>query len=323
MKRLAGICAIALIVGAIGALLAHLCLAVSNPAALLLGAILFGGIGGGFTLGLIGGERYGLKLPGKVGNDTKVDPGFLGDIFVGVMASFLGIGLASRTLKTDLFSISTVVADKSGVVTTLDNSLIELWFLNFCIAYVSGFLGLRLVKGLSERFLQETKLKDKLDQVDHNEGVTAYLSGQSALALGLVEEAEDYFKKAFKLDKGNEVRSLLGLARVYKRQGRYFEAFSTVDEAISRKSENDSPERMATAYWNRACYRALILKTSTAAGRGTVENVFKDLEESLRLKPEFRNDLTTEQDLTSVYEEGRFKELTNGLTPPVSAVQSG
>ena len=58
-------------------------------------AIFLGGMGGGFTLVLIGGERYGLKLPGTVGGtDHKYDPGYLGDIFVGVMSAFLGIGVA-------------------------------------------------------------------------------------------------------------------------------------------------------------------------------------------------------------------------------------
>lgn len=320
MKKI-GTGLIALFSGVFGASLVHLCLRESAPFTILISAILLGGVGGGFTLGLIGGERYGLKLPGKVGNDAKVDPGFLGDVFVGIMSAFLGIGLASRTLKTDLFSIPMTIADKQGLSFPVEGALAELWFLNFCIAYVSGFLGLRLVKGLSERFLQETKLKDKLEQVDHNEGATAYLSGQSSLALQLFDEAEDYFKKAFRLDKGNEVRSLLGLARVYKRQRRYAEALSTADEAISRRSSRDSIERMAAAYWNRACYRALVIKDATTLQRGTTENVYQDLEESLRLKPEFRNDLSKEEDLTIISGEDRFKELIAGSTQQIGTVQ--
>ena len=157
-------------------------------------AIVLGGIGGGFTLGLIGGERYGLKLPGKVGSDHKFDPGFLGDIFVGLMSSFLGIGVASRTLKTDLFS-------------TTEVSAIELWFVNFSIAYICGFLGLRFIKGVSEKFLQEAQIKENSERLTKAEGTNAFLSAQTALSAGQFDEAENLYHKAINLDKENEARA--------------------------------------------------------------------------------------------------------------------
>ena len=279
----------------LGCSLAFVCMFFSaTGTGLLVLAVMLGGAGGGFTLGLVGGERYGLKLPGTHDSkNQKYDPGYLGDVFVGLMAAFLGIGLASRTLKTDLFGVEHA-------------PLIELWFLNFALAYVFGFLGLRLVKGLSERLLQEFEIKEGLAQVEKNEGATAFLSGQTALQLGQVEEAEMQFRKALCIDsENNRVRALIGLASVQRRKGQLGDAIATLSDAIDLRAEESVKGRIAVAYWNRACYRAL----AQGAEPQNLQQVIDDLRESIRIQPAYRQDLLKEEDLQSVREEPTFKAL--------------
>lgn len=268
-------------------------------------AIVLGGTGGGFTLGLVGGERYGLKMPGKVGVDHKFDPGFWGDVFVGLMAGFLGVGVASRTLKTDLFTVS------SAASTPTSAQLVELWFVNFSIAYVCGFLGLRLVKSLSERFLQQALLKDNLERVERNEEITAFLSAQAAVDMGQFSEAETLFERALALDTGSGVRPLIGLGRVYKRQRRFDDAIRVLTDAISRKEREHITERIAVAYWNRACYK--VLAVADGSRKYEIASAFEDLEQSVNMKPSYRQDLSGETDLTSVRLDARFKALIKPL----------
>lgn len=291
--------------GAIGASLVFLSQLAGREVGLFFVAIVLGGTGGGFTLGLVGGERYGLKMPGKVGVDHKFDPGFWGDVFVGLMAGFLGVGVASRTLKTDLFTVS------SAAATPTSAQLVELWFVNFSIAYVCGFLGLKLVKSLSERFLQEARLKDNLERVERNEEITAFLSAQAAVEMGQLTEAETLFERALALDTGSGVRPLIGLGRVYKRQKRFDDAIRVLNDAISRKDREHIAERIAIAYWNRACYKVLAI--AEGSRKYELTSAFEDLEQAVDMKPAYRQDLSGETDLTSVKSDARFKSLVKPL----------
>lgn len=294
---------IALAVGAVFAASLVTLITDASPVKKLIAAVALGGLGGGFTLGLIGGERYGLKLPGNSGIDRKFDPGFIGDTFVGLMAGILGTATASRVLKTDLFALPKVDVPSS----IPGGAMVELWLLNFSIAYVCGFLGLKLIKNLSERFLQEVQLKEGLERVEHTEGATAFLSGQAAISEKQYIEAQQFFKNALLIDKGNEVRSLVGLARAYRGQKRYLEAIRTLDDAVSRSDREPLKDRMAVVYWNRACYRTLMNQTTLTAQ--VKDEIFKDLEASLELQPDFRKDLPRDEDLTAIFNDDRFKLL--------------
>lgn len=290
---------------AVGASLVMLAGIAGGEVGLFLVAIVLGGTGGGFTLGLVGGERYGLKMPGKVGVDHKFDPGYWGDVFVGLMAGFLGVGVASRTLKTDLFAISSTASTPNSA------QIVELWFVNFSIAYVCGFLGLKLVKSLSERFLQEAHLKDNLQRVERNEEITTFLSAQAAVDMGQLSEAETLFERALALDTGSGIRPLIGLGRVYKRQRRFDDAISVLTDAIKRKDREFITERVAISYWNRACYKVLAIDDGSR--KYDLGSALDDLEEALNMKPAYRQDLSGESDLTSIKSNDRFKALMKPL----------
>jgi len=269
---------------------------------LLVVGVLLGGIGGGFTQALSGGERYGLKMPttrAGAGSVQKVDPGFIGDMFVGLMAGILGISLCSRTLKTSLF-------DPSG------SSLIDLWFMDFGIAFVSGFLGLRLIKAISTKFMQEQRLKEAEDLAVEskelataNAGTSAYLSGQQSLRSGQLDLAEDLFRKGIEYDRGTSIRCIVGLAQLQRRRHKYTEAIETLDEAIRLQHIESVVSRVAVAYWNRACYRLLARPDSVEAKDAAVA----DLEKSVALQESFRSTILADEDLKELRNDVRIRRL--------------
>lgn len=74
--------------------------------------------------------------------------------------------------------------------------------------------------------------------------------------------------------------------RALKRLGRFSEAIDVLQDGLKGRGPADESFRRAVVLWNLACYRAL-------AGRN-VESVIEGLAEALRLAPEFREDLRTE-----------------------------
>lgn len=261
----------------------------TGPVGLLIVAIIIGGLGGGFTLGLSGGERYGLKMPGTTGIDHKWDPGFLGDLFVGLMSGFLGIGVVLRGVSSELFLIS-------------KNGLVELWFIDFSVAFVSGFLGLKLVKAVSERFFDKEELKDKMDKVDANAGATAFLTAQEGITAGQLDEAEKNYRRALALDPHNQVRALIGIARVQRRKNNLVEAIATLDDAIRMGDKEHMKGRTAVAYWNRACYKALTKPPN-------LEGAVDDLQASTQITPSYRLSLYEDEDLKALHGNARFQAL--------------
>lgn len=267
---------------------------------LLLTAVLLGGIGGGFTLALSGGERYGLKFPGMHGGgDTKFDPGCLGDMFVGLMAGCLGVSLCSRNLKTSLFDPAS-------------SSMADLWFMDFGIAFVSGFLGLRLIKTVSTKFMQEQQLKHTQELAEESKelasasaGTNVYLEGQEAIRTGQYKYAEQCFQKGIDLEEGKSIRSMIGLAQAYRWLGLLPEAIAKLDDAIRFRSWEQVESRLAVAYWNRACYKVLSMPDSERAKASALE----DLQQAIELQESFRQSLNSDTDLVSLKDDVRLHRL--------------
>jgi len=267
---------------------------------LLLLAVTLGGIGGGFTLALSGGERYGLKMPARHGGtDTKIDPGYLGDMFVGLMAGLLGVSVCSRNLKTSLFDPNT-------------SSLVDLWFMDFGIAFVSGFLGLRLIKTVSTKFMQEQQLRETHELAEESKelasglaGTNAFLAGQEALRAGQYDLAEQCFQRGQSLDGETTIRCLIGLGQAYRCMGKLPEAIAILDDAIGQKDRETVKSRVAVAYWNRACYKVLAVPDSERAK----ESALDDLQQAVQLQDSFRQDLNSEPDLVSLKDDVRLRRL--------------
>lgn len=256
-------------------------------------AIVCGGLGGGFTLALIGGKRYGLTFPGRVGvENDKIDPGFYGDLFVGLMSAFLGVGIAVRSMETRIFP-------KPG-----ENNIVELWFMDFAFAYICGFLGLKFIKSISNKFLNENEINQRLEQVEKKEAVAEYLLAQEAVDIGQLDEAERLYRRVL-ATPGYEVLALIGLGRVYRRRDRFGEAIAWLDRAIGVRDNEIESSRLAVVYWNRACYR-LLASESVGDRRQAID----DLRISVGIQPSFKLDLLKDPDLEVVRNDPDVLELS-------------
>jgi len=262
-----------------------------GPLGFLLDAIIVGGIGGGFTLALIGGESYGLKMPGRAGGSAqKLDPGFLGDVFVGLMAGCLGIGFGIWSkVFTGLFDLKRA-------------PFVELVFCDFAIAYTCGFLGLRLVKTVSAQVLRRAELEQKIEA---NEADNTYMKAEALVESGQFEEALAFYRKTATLDERGSTRSLIGMARAYRRLKRFGDALACLDHALEMKDREPEKHRIPVAYWNRACYRAI----ATPDPATQIERIVEDLREAVKLQSSFSHDLTEDEDLTVVRTNPKFREL--------------
>lgn len=263
---------------------------------LLLIAIGAGGIAGGFTLALVGGESYGLKMPGMHGTSAeKIDPGFLGDVFVGLMAASLGIGIG---IWTKIFHVS--LFDLKAT------SFVELWFTDFAIAYTCGFLGLRLVKAVSASVLKQADLQEKLEKVSTNEADNLYLNVLELVRGNQPQAAIDLLARVEMLDGENSIRALIGRAYAEKRLGKFGDAIATLDQAIGRSPREKHAHRIPVAYWNRACYRTLTCDNNFDQ---YLDSIINDLRKSIELQPSFRHDLEKDEDLKALQENPKFKAL--------------
>ena len=88
------------------------------------------------------------------------------------------------------------------------------------------------------------------------------------------------------------------MAAAYKRLGQVGDAISALNQAIDMQDEEQVKYRIPVAYWNRACYEALILDQPEEDR--DISRIIDDLREAIRLEPSFAHDLTKESDLDSL-----------------------
>lgn len=276
--------------------------------ALLVMAVIFGGLSGGFTLALAGGETYGLKMPGRANDNSRLamDPGFLGDMAVGMLTAFLAVGFANQLTTIALFDANKL---------TSASEFAGLWFANFGFAYVAGYLGLKLVKRISDDFIKQlnvSRLSTDVEGLKSNYRTVAADSmctlGNQAINLKQYGEAEMLFQSANEIESANTVRSEVGLARALRWQDRFPEAQKLLDKAIAEKGKEKIPGRLSVAYWNRACYRAL------SDGLPAIDEVITDLKEAFRLNPAMGPDDLNDVDLDKVRPDPKFIALVDEVS---------
>ena len=265
-----------------------------SPELLFAGAMALGGIGGGFSAALSGGKQYALRMPGPKKNDGTKDfeAGFVGDLFIGLMTGFLGIGLADTFFRPEIFPSS-------------DKSLLFQLIHYFAIAFISGFLGLRLIRMVTSQMHPD--LKEFEERIEKNEVAQLYDEAERAIESGDEQTALENFERVIECDGRLRLRGYIGKARVLKRLGKLQEAIETLNFALGKSYSHERKANRAIALFNRACYRALALNSSTSAH--SIEDIARDLEGAIKLRPEFAGDIKTDDDLKSVRDEDIISTL--------------
>jgi hypothetical protein len=212
------------------------------PRFLLVLAVLSGGCCGGLVLSLIGGEKLGLKFPGRPADSEPFQPGFLGDVFVGLMAAMV------------MFGVGAGVADLGAFRVAPGQDLVGAWMRNFGLALLSGFVGLNLIKRLSSQLIDKAEIASKLEEVGKQKTDTAYLLGLQAIRANQLDEAERYMRQALEAEGETNIRSYIGMAMICARRQQWGQAAAYLKDALSKKDIEKLPSRVAKAYFNSACY---------------------------------------------------------------------
>lgn len=174
----------------------------------------------------------------------------------------------------------------------------------FGVGLVAGLLAPALLRsmrvGLMQRLEKELGIQgDAQRELEAKVEALETAARSDRIKILILEgEAQIETRPAEALEKFRTVRTLepahltvrISIARAYKRLGRLADA---LQELNSPALDQLPAHTRGVLLWNRACYRAL------AKGEPSdwVALVLKDLEESIRLRPEFLADLEDEHDL--------------------------
>jgi tetratricopeptide (TPR) repeat protein len=168
----------------------------------------------------------------------------------------------------------------------------------FAVTVVGGFLGLNLIRVVSDRVKAEIQ-REVSGQV---EPLRLLEKGKMLMEEQSYEDALDAFRSLARQD-----RSLLPIVwrgRALKRMGCVAEAIEVLSEGLRQRAGADDRFRRAVALWNLGCYRAIL-------GPSAVRAVIEALDQALRNAPQFRESLTAEaldEDLASLLGNPIFEE---------------
>lgn len=166
---------------------------------------------------------------------------------------------------------------------------------------------------ITEKTEQNMDLIDFIRKADENvfkvdQKIYAYETGEADKKLdearGLYEEVLEY--------KPNNVAALIGLAMVLKRKG-YFEeakkeeylqqAIVNLDKVLEQLKGKPYDTLKARAYYNRACYKYLLLKENL--GNYTIDDVLTDLQKAIDLKSFYKELAQTDKDFDEQIKENK------------------
>lgn len=167
------------------------------------------------------------------------------------------------------------------------------------VSLAAGFTGHALLRRMSSQLLKlDTEIKALGGQVKISDAAIAVRDGYLEQAIGLLAPVLDN-SDVPRLDRARAH----GIVANAKKKLRLF------DEAVGHV---DTAHRLAPEDWrylfNRACYRWL------ASNGGAIDDVFRDLKESLDKGLEFRQ-IEQDEDLATLRKHERFPEWAKRVRP--------
>jgi len=277
----------AFFIAALGAICPHDF--VNVPA--LFSVIVAGGYVGGAIFSLQSDGVYDLRIrEGRAISSSR--EARLGGIWayglVGIPAGAIALLIVARMVGIDDAAVTAALSAATGMAGMVRRAEVCLGV--FAVTVVGGFLGLNLIRVVSDRVMAEIQ-REVSGQV---EPLRLLEKGKMLMEEQSYEDALDAFRSLARQD-----RSLLPVVwqgRALKRMGRVAEAIEVLSEGLRKRAGVDDRFRRAVALWNLGCYRALL-------GPGAVRAVIEALDQALRNAPQFRESLTAEaldEDLASL-----------------------
>ncbi|MCP5141206.1 MAG: hypothetical protein H6980_02495 [Gammaproteobacteria bacterium] len=236
-----------------------------------------GGAIGGLVLGIAKETSYRIRVIGG----KQVELGFIGDAIVGFASAMAFFAFAGPILNIDL----TKVTEAHEFIKAI------------AVSIIAGFGGIGLLQKMTDNLSKQIQqVSSDVEQIKLHEKSSGFL--EQALFFrnnNLYEEALLYYDHALKVNPDSK-GALLGKGFVLKRLGRINDAWNMVDKLISIEPSHQ------TAWYNRACYGALLGKEKT--------QILNDLAKAIELFPTYRSLATKDPDFESLRNDSDFKALT-------------
>ena len=209
-----------------------------------------------------------------------------------------------------VFGLGTGIGNLAPLTAPHGKTLLSAGLTNFATAYVAGFLGINLIRSLSKQFLENAKIKDQLADAQQTKLDTDFLMGLQAMDAKQYQTAEMLMRKAIEAEKNTTIRAYIGLAQVIWRiGGRGGEAISTVSDALRNQAIEKEPSRVATAYFNRACYVAAMMDSANPQ----IKPVIEDLAACFKLAPSWPADVRADADFAKAWKVQEFIDYMAAL----------
>jgi len=261
----------------------------------LLAVVISGGFIGGTIFSMQSEGVYELRIR-RGGPQSQRPIVTIGGVweygFVGIAAGMIGLLITARIIGVGAKDVASALGADAGTIGTASiTAAADRLFTClgvFSVALVAGFLGLNLIRMVSDKVKEEIKKKI---QEEFKEELTPDRLAERAKQL-LENHAYESAVKAYRELGTHErtLRSPIGQAMALRRLGRLDAAISCLDDGIqSRAPAEGEPSRRAMAYWNRACYKSL--KNKGDLKEENVKSIIEDLELSLQNEPGFKNSL--------------------------------
>jgi hypothetical protein len=253
----------------------------------LFSVIVAGGYVGGTIFSLQSDGVYALHI--RVSRTAShVSDSRLGGIWayglVGIPAGAIALLIIARVVGIDDVAVATALSGEAGVTGAVRRLAVCLGV--FSVTVVGGFLGLNLIRVVSERVKAEIH-RQVSGQV---EPLRLLEKGKLLMEEQSYREALEAFRSLAQHDA--TLLPIVWQGRALKRLGRLSDAIEVLKEGLRLRSASDDSFRRAVALWNLACYRCLMNKDSLEPN--FVRSVIELLKEALQNAPEFRESLATE-----------------------------
>lgn len=199
-------------------------------------------------------------------------------------------------------------------------------FLIVWLALVLAFVGYAVWFGYQRFKFRIRSLPEQLEQrleavesgILYNKALVLAIAAMPATAtytdrstaLELLKVAQEQLRERGLLDR--RINLLMG--RLYRRLRRYNQAIDVLSRFILEKEKrNQFDEDLADAYYNRACYRIILMQEAKNLEKQAEEKelAYEDLATSIKRNASNRLDAAQDEDFEPLWQEQRFKELVS------------
>ena len=240
--------------------------------AYILFVLLSGGFGG-FVCSFSDSKSYSIRLPitGK-----KLHLGFIGNIIIGMLAGGTGLYFIGQMMDQDFWNLDLI-----------QNSNIKHCFAVFTMSSVCGYLGIKLLSKIADKFF--TQIVDDMNHLKRETAETAADELATRAKVCLLEGdpvgAIDFADNSIKIFENARAWGFKGNA--YKMLNEYDQALASINRAIALNDQDR--RRKAFYYWNRACYKSLLNEK--------LPSILADLKKSIELDQSLAGELLEDKDL--------------------------